>query len=397
MSIPPPPGPPQPHGPYGPCAQGPYPAQPQPVWGPGPGPYGAPAAVNGVAIAAFVLGLLCFLPAVGLVLGLVALRQIKRRGQRGKGFAVAGAALSAAGLALWTVSLATGAVTAFWDGVRDAARGGGTAYSLAEGECFDAPGGSLEGFAYDVDEVSCAAPHHGEVFAAFDLPAGSYPGEDTVARAAEDRCYTLRDGYAMDAWAVPGDVDVYYFAPTRQSWRTGDREVACLFGSTRTGGVLTGSLRTDETTLDGHQLAYLRAEQVLDRALDLEPDTEYVEDDLPGHREWAGRMAEALAERSERLRGHAWPAAARQPVAGLAGELETAREEWERAAGASDADTFYEHYEKGYDLIDPERAVGAREALGLATTPPSYEEDGGSEGGGSGGGGAAEEAGGMEV
>ncbi|MET8821837.1 DUF4190 domain-containing protein, partial [Streptomyces rochei] len=46
------------------------------------GPYGAYPArppVSGLAIAAFVLGVLCFVPAVGLVLGLVALAQIRKR------------------------------------------------------------------------------------------------------------------------------------------------------------------------------------------------------------------------------------------------------------------------------------------------------------------------------
>ncbi|MEU0742126.1 DUF4190 domain-containing protein [Streptomyces sp. NPDC006134] len=400
MSIPPPPpGPHQPHDPYGAYPQAPYPAQPQQTWGRPYGPYAAQAPVNGVAIAALVLGLLCFLPAVGLVLGLVALRQIKRKGQRGKGFAVAGSVLSALGLALWTVSLATGAVAELWDGFRDAARGEGTAYSLVKGECFVTPGGSLEGYAYGVDEVPCAGGHHGEVFAVFDLPSGPYPGEDGIARTAEDRCYALEDEYAMDTWAVPEDVDMYYFMPTRQSWRAGDREVTCLFGSTETGGTLTGSLRKDETTLDADQVAYLKAARVLNTALESEPDTEYVEDDLPGHREWAGRMTGALTEQAGLLRAHTWSEGARRQLTELAAELDAAREEWARAAATTDADTFYEHYERGYDLIAPEKSVAAREALGLATTPPVYEEGDGGEGGGTGGegDGSAEEAGGMQV
>lgn len=393
MSIPPPSGPHQSHGPYGPSPQAPYGAPPHPAWGHAYGRHVFEPPVNGVAIAAFVLGLLCFLPAVGLVLALVALRQIKRRGQRGKGLAVTGAALSCVGLALWTVTLATGAVGALWDGFRDAARGEGTAYSLTAGECFVAPGGSLEGYAYDVDEVPCADPHHGEVFAAFDLPGGAYPGDARVSRTAEDRCDTLREGYVMDAWALPEEVDLYYFAPTRQSWRTGDHEVSCVFGSAETGGTLTGSLRRDTTTLDGHQLAYLKAALVLDRAMEGEPGTEYVEDDLPGHREWAGRMADALGEQTGLLREHTWPADARRPVADLAGELDAARKEWALAAETTDADTFYAHYVKGYELIAPENAVAAREALGLATTPPSYEEgDDEPEGGGD-----DESGAGMEV
>ncbi|GHB76099.1 membrane protein [Streptomyces viridiviolaceus] len=381
MSIPPPPGPHQPQGPYAP-------QQFHPAWGPPPyGAYPRQPPVNGVAIAALVLGILCFVPAVGLVLGLIALGQIKRKGERGKGLAVAGSVLSSIGLALWVVSLSTGAAADFWQGFRDAARGEGTAYALAEGQCFNTPSGSLEGVTFDVDKVPCGKEHDGEVFAVFELPGGSYPGDDEITRAADDKCYALQDDYAMDVWALPADVDVYYLTPTPQSWRVGDREVICLLGSTAERGTLTGSLRNDETTLDEHQLTYLKAARVLNTAMESEPDTEYVEDDLPGHRKWADRVADALTEQAGMLREHSWPADAEQPVTDLVEDLDEARKEWALAAEAGDADTFYEHYDKGYELIDARKTVTAREALGLATTPPAYEEDGG----------GGEEAPGMEV
>ncbi|WP_435847668.1 DUF4190 domain-containing protein [Streptomyces fumanus] len=360
------------------------PPPPQMAWG---HPHHAPprpAPVNGLAISALVLGVLCFLPAAGLVLGLVALGQIKRRGERGKGLAVGGAVLSSLGLVLWATALATGGASAFWDGFREGVGGESTAYALTTGQCFDAPGGSLEGITYDIEQVPCAGEHDGEVFASFDLPGGAYPGDDEITRSADDRCYALDSDYAMDAWALPADVDVYYLTPTRQSWRLGDREVTCLFGNTDEHGSLTGSLRNDETTLDADQIAYLKADAVLDTALESQPGAGYAEDDLPGHRAWAGRVADAVAERAGLLRDRAWPADARRPVADLADRLDRARAEWRRAADAPDADTFYEHCGKGYDLIDPAGAVTARKALGLATTPPSYEDtgDAGGDGGG---------------
>ncbi|WP_331489872.1 DUF4190 domain-containing protein [Streptomyces sp. Go40/10] len=181
MSLPPPPGPHQPEGPVPPPAsqpQGPYgpPPYPQPAgyqpWTQGYSPYNHPAPVNGLAIASLVLGLLCFLPGVGLVLGLVALRQIRRRGERGTGLAVGGAVLSGVGLALWALLIATGGAAAMWHGFKEGAREGAT-ISLAEGECFDAPDGALTGDTYDVDTVSCAGAHDGEVFASFRLPGRS--------------------------------------------------------------------------------------------------------------------------------------------------------------------------------------------------------------------------------
>ncbi|GAA2551821.1 hypothetical protein GCM10010398_44090 [Streptomyces fimbriatus] len=224
MSIPPPSGPQHPQDARGP--QGPYPApRPQGPYAPPQFPYGGrpglaphglygpcgprpPAAVNGVAVAALVFGVLRFLPAVGLVLGLIALRQIRRRGERGRGMAIAGSVLSSLGLALWAVSLATGFAADVWEGVKEGARGNGV-LALREGDCFDAPGG-LEGVALDADRVPCAGEHDGEVFALVTLPDGAYPGDARLTDTADGRCYALRAAYAMDGWALPDDVDTYY-------------------------------------------------------------------------------------------------------------------------------------------------------------------------------------------
>ncbi|MGW3950747.1 DUF4190 domain-containing protein [Streptomyces sp. NPDC004752] len=370
--------------PQGSYPQGPYGQPPYPGWGQGYNPYPQPASVNGLAISSLVLGILCCLPGVGLVLGLVALRQIKRRGERGKGLAIGGSVLSGIGLALWTLMLATGGAGEFWEGFKEGARDNAV-FTLSKGECFNAPGGSLRGETYDLDKVACAEKHDAEVFASFDLPDGSYPGRKSLDETAGDRCYALQDDYAMDAWAVLDDVDVYYLVPTMESWAVGDRAVTCLFGNTSEGEPLTGSLRNDETVLDADQVAYLKAAHVLNAALDTAPDAEYVEDDLPGHRAWARRVSTALSKQSGMLRGHDWPKGASGPVTALAGDLDKARAEWSKAAGSGDVDTFYEHYEKGYDLLDPSGSVTARKALGLAATPPSEPDGGGGTGGGGGG------------
>ncbi|MFD2688436.1 DUF4190 domain-containing protein [Streptomyces phyllanthi] len=407
MATPPPPGPQQPQGPYQPpqgqvpTPPGQYPppagpgqpygapgqpyAHPYQPWGQGYSPYHHPAPVNGLAIAALVLGILCFLPLVGLVLGIVALVQIGRRGERGKGMAVSGMVLSVIGALLMTVSLATGGARDFWEGFQEAARDNGSTFSVEKGECFDAPNGSLEGYAYDVDTVPCSGEHDAEVFANFDLPDGGWPGDDAVTEVADDKCYTLADSYAMDSWAMPLDVDVYYFTPTRQSWGLGDREITCMFGSTDEKGSLTGSLRKDGTTLDEHQVAYLKAAAVLNEAMESGPEEEYVEENLPGYKKWATRVSDALARQVGMLRGHEWPEGAEKPVAALVKDLELARKEWAKAAKASDEDTYYDHYDEGWDLTDPQKTVTARKALGLATTPPSYDvEDGAGDGGGDG-------------
>ncbi|MES5816770.1 DUF4190 domain-containing protein [Streptomyces sp. RG80] len=381
MSIPPPPGPHQPQGPYPP---GPY--VPPGPWGYGYGGYAQPVPVNGLAIAALVLGVLCFLPAVGLVLGLIALSQIRKKGERGKGMAIAGSVLSSVGLVLWTLSLTTGAAADFWDGFKDAANGGGSAYSLKKGDCFDSGTGALTGETYDVDEVPCAGAHHGEVFAVVKLPGGAFPGDSAIEDTADDRCYALQEAYAMDAWAVPKNVDVYYLVPSEDSWSFGDREITCLFGNTDEDRSLTGSLRNDATNLDADQMAFLKASNALDTVLIEEPE-DYAEDDLPANTDWAADVDTVLGEQAEALRARSWSAEAERPVAALVKDLEDARKEWAKAADAEDVDTYYEHYDAGYEVIDGKTTVTAREALGLASTVPSRDEDYDS---GSGTGGAGE-------
>ncbi|MGW0835350.1 DUF4190 domain-containing protein [Streptomyces prunicolor] len=397
----PPPQPPygtEPQSPYAPYPQGvqtppgppsPYGPQPYQTWSQGYTPYNNPAPLNGMSVAALVLGILCCVPGVGLVLGLIALHQIKKRGERGRSMAATGIVLSAFGLVVAVLGV-TGAATGFWDEVKDSARNNASA-SPVKGECFDAPSGSLEGMTYDFDVVSCDDEHDGEVFAVVRMGSGSYPGDKKVTATADDKCYALQDAYAMDGWAVPDDVDIYYVTPTSQSWSLGDREITCVFGNTDEEASLPGgSLRNDATNLDSDQVAYLKAAHVLNAALDTAPDAEYVEDDLPGHKAWAGRVSTALTQQADLLESHEWSAASDEPVAALVKDLRAAQKEWAKAAKASDADEFYAHYDKGADLIAPQKSVTARKALGLATTPPTYDENDGGEDSGGG-------AGGMEV
>ncbi|MFF7210146.1 DUF4190 domain-containing protein [Streptomyces sp. NPDC008238] len=327
------------------------------------------APLNGLAVAALVTGLLCLPPVAGVVLGSIALVQIRRTGAHGRGMAVTGLVLSAVGTLLCAFVLAGGAggfVKGFKEGARDGARDGG-ALSLRRGECFGTSGAGVEDPAAGMDAVPCARRHAAEVVGAFRLPGSQdYPGDAALEERVEERCRRLADGYAMDSWAVPPDVKVYYYAPDRESWKLGDRAVTCVFGKAK--GTLEGSLRQDASTLDAHQLAYLEAAGALNEVMAKGPEEEYVEDDLDGYREWAGRVAVALAAEARALEAHHWPARAAEPVAALAAEAGKARVLWARAAEAEDADAYYEHYEAADAHSGHGEAVRAREALGLATT-----------------------------
>ncbi|MEU9263891.1 DUF4190 domain-containing protein [Streptomyces sp. NPDC048251] len=378
------PGPmgPYPHPSY---PQAPYGAVPYPVWGQGYSPYGRPSPVNGVAIAALVLGLLCFLPGVGLLLGIIALVQIRKRGERGKAMAIVGTVLSSVGLAVWVLALSTGGASDFWDGFKEGASGN-SSFALAKGDCFDVPGETFDEDVYDVDEVDCSGEHDAEVFASVPLTGDSFPGDDHVTDVADDKCYTLQDAYAMDPWALTDEVDIYYLTPTADSWSWGDREITCVFANVDEKGTLTGSLRADASTLDPDQFAFLKAMAAVDDVLFEEPE-EYAEEDLASNRTWAGDTGEVTGNQADQLGSHLWMTPDREkPMAALVKDMRDAAEEWTAAEKATDADGFYEHYDTAYAYVDGATTVTARKALGLATTPPTYDEDSDSGSGGTGGG-----------
>jgi hypothetical protein len=110
-----------PAGPYPPApafpgqAPGGYQSPPVPEWWPQPPPppgFVPVTRTNGLAIASLVLGVLWLFwlgSLVGLVLGLVALKQIKGRTQGGRGIAIAGVVLSVLGLVGFVIAVIVGA------------------------------------------------------------------------------------------------------------------------------------------------------------------------------------------------------------------------------------------------------------------------------------------------
>ncbi|MFI0983080.1 DUF4190 domain-containing protein [Streptomyces sp. NPDC021093] len=266
MAIPPPPEQPwnQPQQPGGPPQQPvppqhraygtPYPPSPygaQPYGGPQQ-PYGMPPVppkTNGLAIASLVTGIVCCVPVLGLILGLIALSQIRKRGDSGKGMAVAGIVLSSLSVVLVLVGIVTGALANFKQGFEEGMRENThSVEDLRTGQCFDTADGSLEGTTYDVTLIDCGKAHDAEVFGTFDLDeSGSYPGDARISKIADQKCAVAEQEYTGGSGV---DTDSYYLMPDARGWRLGDRGVTCVFGN-ESGEKLTGSLRDAGTGGDG--------------------------------------------------------------------------------------------------------------------------------------------------
>jgi hypothetical protein len=106
----------------------------------------------------------------------------------------------------------------------------GNVFSLEPGTCFDDVDAFFEEDSEgvsDVPTVDCDEPHDNEVFATFDLPDGSYPGDDAVTTAADDGCIDRFADYVGIDYADSRFVSTY-LVPTADSWADGDREVVCF-------------------------------------------------------------------------------------------------------------------------------------------------------------------------
>lgn len=347
MSVPPPP----PGHPYAyPTPPAPPPTAPPP-----------PARTNGLAVAALVLGIL-FAP-LGIVFGIVALVQINRKGEKGRGLAIAGVAVGSVSVVLSVTLFAFGATVL---GERYDGEVAKSAFSLDKGDCFH-HSGEWDTKVYDVKAIDCDAPHNAEVVGEFDLYGifeGEYPGEKKLSGTADTRCTEVADAYSLDSWALPSDLYYAYYIPTHHSWALGDRTVSCFWVKEK--GELTESVRADEATLNEHQLAYLQAVNILNTQYADSPKTQYVDEDLPGYKEWAGRVAEAVEKEKHRLRAHTWPSDAQKEVHALAESLDKAQVHWEKASEAANVDTYWTHHQQAEQFLGQDLAVEARRELGLA-------------------------------
>ncbi|MEE1784064.1 DUF4190 domain-containing protein [Streptomyces sp. SP17BM10] len=383
------PPPPPPGGPAGPAAPtGGWASVPPGAYsGFQPGhPYGypqPPKQVNGFAIGALVTGLTCTWP-VAIVLAIVAMVQIRRRGERGIGMAVTGLVFGVFGVmvtafAVLSAVVAPAPVDRAGSGAPSRAPSGSVRWSaLKSGDCYSSPdGGSRtdpdggDETVYWVRKVPCSAPHHGEVAGTAGIPVGAtpvYPGESVIRQRAAELCRPVLDTYALDPWAIPDGMDEIYLYPTSGNWKSGERFVTCAFEDRDAEHV--GSVRTDRLSLTSAQLAYLEAVRGFNTAYADQPKGEVATAGAE-YVSWARRMAAASRTEAEQLSRTTtlWPDAAKPKVAALAAAQRDAATAWDSAARTSDP-TALEGEIRRAKLLTAKTtplSVDARRELGLST------------------------------
>ncbi|NUS11534.1 MAG: DUF4190 domain-containing protein [Streptomyces sp.] len=244
----------QPQNPYAASGYG-YPAG-QPAYGyPGPGMpppypgqagwYAAERNTNGMSIAALVTGLIPCTLFLSTIFGLVGLKQVKQRGERGRGMAVSGVVLGI----VWTLATAL-LITLGAMGLLD---DGNTAVTdLKAGQCFNTVGEKLSDFGSadkdkrrttSVDVVDCADDHDAEAFDVYQIQAGRddpYPGVASVSADAQTNCLKFARTY-LDGKKPASGIGLFFYIPPADNWAHNQRSVICFFGSP--GGKVTGTVK----------------------------------------------------------------------------------------------------------------------------------------------------------
>ncbi len=242
-----------------PAASAPYPpvAPPYgtaPGYPPAYGGYYAPGtapSTNGLAIASLVLGILGLfvIPApIGLILGIIALTQVRRaaresRPQKGKGLAIGGIATSSAFIALWTVAIIASLLASTEVvGPVSSPRSVSPA-AMGVGLCFQQPANRNR--VYGVSAVPCSTPHSAQVFARIAVDGPSRPSTSRLDNIAETDCDS-RAQSALSTTKVPDDWDPsYYYVPDDADWDDGYRAVVCIIAGDST--KLSSSVLSDNS------------------------------------------------------------------------------------------------------------------------------------------------------
>lgn len=191
-----------------------------------PGSRGKPA-YNILAITAFVLSFLGGWLAI--VFGIMALAQIRRRGERGRGLAIAALGIAGAWILLLAVLIVVGATTKSQI-QPPSASGPGTSrnvFSLHVGDCFQNPPGNHIGSLASVAVTSCTTPHNAQVFAQFKATDKRYPGATALIREADRGC-SQRVAGGLDQAKLTKAIALHFIYPLASSWSSGQRVISCL-------------------------------------------------------------------------------------------------------------------------------------------------------------------------
>lgn len=131
--------------------------------------------------------------------------------------------------------------------VRDAGTGevteqieNGDVFAIRVGDCLNSTESGATGEEISsVPIVPCAEAHDDEVFSAFQMDDGEFPGDDATVEQAGEACMREFDTFIGLSYQE-SELDFWPMTPTAASWDGGDREVLCI--AFDPAGKVTGTL-----------------------------------------------------------------------------------------------------------------------------------------------------------
>ncbi len=102
-------------------------------------------------------------------------------------------------------------------------------FSVRVGDCLsDSEAGDTVS---EMKKLACAQPHDYEVYHTFELPAGAYPGAETVDKAADAGCTPAFETFIGKSYD-DSKLSLQSLTPQEESWKErNDREVVCMIVS----------------------------------------------------------------------------------------------------------------------------------------------------------------------
>lgn len=155
---------------------------------------------------------------LGIVFGFIALGEIKRRGQKGRGNALVGVIAGSVWLVIGVVGLTVAVLN------RGGSAGTVDIDAVRVGQCFTTAPNATS--ITRVATANCAEPHTDQLFAKYEAPYTTYPGatilmDDTQSQCAELVRSSLRTSALTDTMVVNVEV------PDSVKWNS-SHMVACL-------------------------------------------------------------------------------------------------------------------------------------------------------------------------
>jgi hypothetical protein len=84
--------------------------------------------------------------------------------------------------------------------------------------------------------------HDAEVYALFDMPDSTWPGDTAIDDAATNGCIPRFHSFVGTSFEM-SELNITWLEPTQESWQElDDREITCMV-TTMDGSKLTGSMR----------------------------------------------------------------------------------------------------------------------------------------------------------